>query len=199
MRTFFTATLILLLSTPAVMAKTCQDKFIDLITNVYSNKGSSKIYITQDGKGIMKSKNYHYSDGKGHSMTEMIEPKNMAWTLFYKDAGYSSPDHGKSWKKTFEYNSKEQTKNTEKTLRKDAKTARNMTCSKEDIQGVAHETIEGVYTSNALKAEMHDKFWVNEKTGWISKKISRMKGKYGNGTTVQIIEPAPDLKLPVPH
>ena len=119
MRIFFTAIVIVLLSTTVALAKTCEEKFVDLITNVYSNTGPTKNFITQDGKGVMKSKNYNYSDGKGHSMTEMIEPKNVAWSLFYKDVGYTSSDKGKSWKKAFEYNSKEQIKIVKKRMEKE--------------------------------------------------------------------------------
>ncbi len=198
MRRFIITTTVLLLSSPAAMAQTCPEKFVDLITNVYGNKGPSKIFITQDGKGTMKSKNFHYSDGKGHWMTEMIEPKNMSWTLGYKNAGYTSSDQGKSWKKAFEMNSEQQTSRTEDILKKDAKTARDIVCGQEELNGVAHETIKGVYTSSVFKAELTDKFWVNKKTGWISKKVGRMKSKAIDSTTVQVIEPAPDLKLPVP-
>ena len=199
MRTFFAAAIIVSLSSPAAIAQTCQEKFVDLITNVYGNKGPSKIFITQDGKGTMKSKNFHYTNGKDHWMTEMIEPKNMSWTLAYKNIGYTSSDKGKSWKKAFEMNSEQQARRTRETLKKDAQTIRDVACGQEEIKGAVHETIEGAYTSSLFKAEMKDKFWVNKKTGWISKKVSRIKSKSMDSTTVQIIEPAPDLKLPLPQ
>ena len=79
-----------------------------------------------------------------------------------------------------------------------ALTVKNASCGSEELDGVLHETAEADYSNAQMNSEHHEKFWVNPKTGWISKSVGKMKMGAFESTTTQLVEPAPDLSLPTP-
>ncbi len=198
MKTAFYSALLILLSFTPTLAESCKDKFIRVLTD-QSDKGPTKIHVTQEIKGGAKTTNYHYSLNEGHWMSEMITPANMAWTLVHNNTMYMSTDKGKSWKKVRDMNSNQNKKAAVANLKANAKTAKNAKCGKEELNGVMHETVEADYeTLQNFKSENHNKYWINPKTGYISKAFYKMKAKNFESATTQLIEPAPKLTLPKP-
>ena len=197
MRLSILFTLLVLLPQPS-LAETCREKFVRLLTDG-NNKGPVKIHLTQAIKGGQTSQNYSYQAGPGHWMTEMIMPANAQWTLVYNDVMYTSADKGKSWKKVRTLNSQQNKKGTDTTMQDAAKTVTNAACGSEDLNGVKHETAAADYTIAKFKTTHHDTYWVNPKTGWITKKIGHTKQSGFESTTTQLAEPAPGLKLPKPQ
>ena len=199
MKTAIISAILLLIGVEAGLAESCHEKFVRILTD-QADKGSVKIYVVQDIKGGMKSENYHYSVKTGHWMTEMIKPANMSWSLGYNNTMYTSSNKGKSWKKIRAFDSEKNKVTAVGSLKKNAETTRNPVCGEDKLDGIVHDTIEADYnTLQNFKTENHHKYWVNRKTGFISKAFYRMKGKGFESSTVQIIKPAPGLTLPTPE
>lgn len=196
MKPAIAAILIVLTALPA-SAETCRDKFVKLFTD-RSSKGGVKIHVTQEIKGGMTMKNYNYQAGADHWMTEMIEPANMQWTLVYNNVMFTSSDKGKTWKKIRALDSAHSQEATQKKLNEAAATIANAKCGTEEIDGVLHDTVEADYDYPAYKSSHHDKYWINPDTGWISKSAMKTTQASFESLTTQLIEPAPDLKLPTP-
>ena len=158
-----------------------------------------KIHATQKITGGMESKNWNYQDGSGNWMSKSIEPENLPWSLVQGKTMYSSTDKGKSWKKVRTIDAAQSPAETKELLRERAKTARNAKCGNEDLDGVSYEVVEGTYDMlGQFNAEVKDKFWVHPETGYIPKLETRMKTKTFESYTLQLVEPAPNLKLPKP-
>lgn len=191
------AGLLLLASTGTALADACTEKFVKLFAD-RSEKGPTKSHITQAIKGGMTSKNWHYYNGTGHWMTEMIEPADMQWTLVHGNVMYTSSDKGKSWQKVRTLDSAQNEADTLKGLQETAATVKNAACGTDEIDGVAHDTVEADYSNAKFKTEHHDKYWVNPETGWISKSETSTKQANFESFVTQIIEKAPDQKLPTP-
>ena len=199
MKTAIFSALLFLVSLGPVLAKDCHDKFVRILTD-QTDKGPVKIYVIQEIKGGMKMENYHYSVNIGHWMTEMIKPVKMAWTLTYKNTMYTSSNKGKSWKKVRTLDSEQNKANTIASLEKNAKTVRNAICGEEKLDDIIHDTVAADYnTLQSFKTENHHKYWIDRKTGYISKARYKMKGKGFESTTTQTIKPAPGLTLPTPE
>lgn len=177
-------------------AETCQEKFIRLFTD-RNGKGPVKIHVTQEVKGGPTTKNYNYQTGTGDWMSEMIEPATMQWTLVRGDVMYSSSDQGKSWKKIREMEAAQQG-SANNGLSETAKTVTNAACGNEDLNGAKHDTVEADYAMPQMGTKYHEKFWVNPANGWISKSTLKTEHPSFQSFVTQLMEPAPDLKLPDP-
>lgn len=175
----------------------CRDDFAKLLTD-RPDQSPVKIHITQEIQGGMTMKNYNYQANSGHWMTEMITPAQMQWTLVHDDKMYTSSDKGKSWKKLRDLNSAQNNSASNQGLLEAAETIKNASCGQEDLDGVPHKTLEADYDYPKLKTKHHEKFWVNVKSGWIAKSVMQTTTGSFSSTTTQIIEPAPELKLPTP-
>jgi hypothetical protein len=198
MRKAITALFILTVaSSTAASADSCRDRFIELFSD-RAPKGPVKIHVTQEIKGGMSSKNYNYQSGTGDWMTEMIEPDNMQWTLVHDNVMYSSADKGKSWKKIRALDSNQNESTVKKDLADAAATVKNAECGNETLDGVMHKTVAADYDYPKYKSTHRDKYWVNPKTGWITKSVMQTKQSGFESTTTQVIEPAPGLELPTP-
>lgn len=179
-------------------ADACRERFIDLFTNRNATV-PVKIHVTQEIKGGMTTKNYNYQNGPDHWMTEMIEPSNMAWSLVYDNAMFTSSDRGATWQKIRTLDSAHNSADNDKNLRDAAATAKDAVCGTEDIDGISHETVEASYEYVKYKTAHRDKYWVNPKTGWIAKSTTLTKQAGFESFVTQIIEPAPGLDLPKPR
>lgn len=180
------------------LAETCHEKFVRLMVGGNADE-PVKIHVTQESKGAKPSENDFFQQSKGHWMTVMIEPANQPWVLTYNNTMFTSTNEGKSWQKIRTLDSEQNAENANKDRRENAKTVRNAACGEEVFDGIAHETVEADFNVvQTYKSENHYKYWVNKETGWISKAIYRTKSAGYEGTSTQIIVPAPDLSLPTP-
>lgn len=198
MRSVLIAAAMLLASTQSGLADNCHDKFVSLLINGNGDK-PTKINIITEPKGGKLTKNEFYILNQGHWMTVMIEPVQPI-TLAYNNAMFTSPDEGKTWKKVRTMDSAQNKIDNIKNQKENSKTVHNAVCSEEELNGIVHETIQADFnTVQAYKSENHYKYWVNPKTGWISKVIYDSKSNGYESKTTQILIPAPDLTLPTPE
>ena len=200
MKAFLAASLIVVASTGSGFAESCEESFVRLLVHGNGEAGPIKIHVTQQMKGAKPTMNWSYQIDTGHWMSEMIEPANGQWTLVYKDTMYSSGDKGKSWQKVRGLDSAQNTDDATRKREEDAKSARNIACGEEEIDGVVYGVVEGDYTSTVgMTLENHHKYWVARDTGWIARVSYKMSGNGFEITTLQRIEKAPDLTLPMPE
>ena len=90
-------------------------------------------------------------------------------------------------------------KTTLANLKENAKTVKNATCGEEELDGVMHDTVEAEFeATHGYKAQNHYKFWINQKTGWMTKAVYDSKTKSSSSITTQTMEAVPDLTLPMP-
>ena len=181
-------------------AETCEEKFARLEIEGNAEKEPVRLTITSEMPGGMVMRNYHYSDANGDGMSEMIEPENMAWSLFVGNDMYSSNDKGKTWSHMNSWDKEKLAADAKVTLRKDMETASGIACGEESIEGSAFDTVEGTYKSTALQGANHwSKFWVSRDDGKIVRKDSIVDGAGGQYKTSQLIETWPDFVLPRPE
>ncbi len=198
MRTLIAAVLASVSCSGLALAESCEDKFKRILVEG-NGKAPVKIHLTQKIKGGMESKNWNYQDGKGNWMSEVIEPANMAWSLVQENVLYASNDKGKTWTKVRTMDTGKGS-GADDLLRKRAATARNARCGEEKLGSATHQVVEAEYDLlGQFKAVVHDKYWVHPETGYIPRVEQTMKAKGFESFTVQVIEPAQDLKLPTPQ
>jgi hypothetical protein len=188
-RTLIVSALLLASASPG-LAETCQEKFANLLING-NGEGPVKIHLIQDIKGSKPSTNDFFMVSNGHWMTKMIEPAS-GWVLGYNNTMFQSVNEGKTWKKVRDFDSEKNHNNTIKDLEENSKTARNAACGEAEIDGVMHDIVEADYdTFQNFKSENHHKYWVNRKTGFISKATYNIKGKGFESFTTQTSQKAP--------
>ena len=77
---------------------------------------------------------------------------------------------------------------------------RNAQCGEAELDGVVHKIVEGDYKiQGSFEADIHDKFWVNPKSGYVPRLETTMKSSAFESFLVQKLEPAPDLVLSLPN
>jgi hypothetical protein len=196
----FIFALSIIISVGQAFAEPCHDRFAELLVPGNQETGPTRLHITQEIIGGKTSLNYHYNDGKGNGMTEMIDPANQPWSLFLGDNMYSSNDKGKSWSFMSSYDSRKGLINVKKSLATDAADATGVVCGKEEYEGASHEVVEGNYKSSMSSgSEIYQKYWINAQSGLMVKAFSHIKSNGFESKTTQLIEPYPDLKLPKPE
>ena len=199
MRLTFAASVIFLASAHPSLAEPCEEKFAQLL--IHGNGVQpSVIRITSEPKGGKVSKNEFFFKTTGHWMTVMTDPANQPITLAYNNKMYTSSDKGKSWKKVREMDSEQNRLNNIKNQEANSKTIKNAVCDEEMLDGVMHDTVEADFdTVQQYKSSNHYKYWVNRETGWITKATYDSKSSGYESFTTQLMEKAPDLKLPMPE
>ncbi|MEO1160327.1 MAG: hypothetical protein AAFW74_07690 [Pseudomonadota bacterium] len=199
MRRTFAASVILLATAQPGLADPCKEKFAQLM--IHGNGGQPAIiHITSEPKGGQVSKNDFFFKATGHWMTVMTDPANQPITLAYENKMYTSSDDGKSWKKVRHMDSEKNRLENLKNQEANAKTIKNAACGEEMLDGVIHDTVEADFdTVQQHKSSNHYKYWVNRKTGWISKATYDSKSSGYESFTTQLLKMAPDLKLPMPE
>ncbi len=196
MKTYYFAIIILLTGAQGAHAEICEEKFIRLMTE-RTAKEPTKIFVTQKIKGGAKTVNWNYQDGKGNWLTEIVEPANAQWSMGFNNVLYSSMDKGTTWIKVRDMGN--QNEAHQKSLDERAATVENASCSEADLDGVKHETVEADYKMlGSFNADIHDKFWVNPVTSYVPRLETTMKNTAFESFVVQLLEPAPNLVLPMP-
>jgi len=196
MKTSIIAAFILFAGIQSVVAEGCEEKFIRLMTDRTTSE-PTKILVTQEIKGGVKTVNWNYQDGKGNWLTEMVEPANAQWSMGLNNVLYSSADKGKTWTKVRDMDTQNEVH--QKSLDERAATIKNAVCQEAEIDGVIHETIEADYKMlGSFKADIHDKFWVNTTSNYVSRLETTMKNTAFESFVVQELQPAPDLVFPTP-
>lgn len=180
-------------------AEDCRDRFTRLL--IHGNgDGPVRIHVTQEIVGGPTTTNYFYQTEPGHWMTEMIDPENQPWVLTYDNVMYTSQDKAESWTKLRALDTGNNQADANDGLREDAKSAKNAVCGEDTLDGVVHDTVEADYSSQrGTTTEIHAKYWVDRESGTIDKTFYHMKNDGFESMTTQLIEPAPDLILPVPE
>ncbi len=181
------------------LAETCAEKYARL--EVLGNEDTLpvRLTITSQAPDGTVTKNYHYSDVNRDGMTEMIEPADMAWSLFIGNDMYVSNDKGKSWSHMNSWDKQKAAADTRAMMQKDMEGATDIACGEDSPDGTVHDTVEGRYNSTMLQgAPQWSKFWVSRETGRIVRKDSITDSAGGQYKTTQIIEPWPDFVLPKP-
>ena len=198
MRRIFVTTSLFLLSTSMAEADPCLERFKTLLIEG-NGDDPVKTFVTQKMNGGPETTNYFYMVKPGHWMSEMVEPANQAWTLTHDNVMYSSPDKGKSWNKVRDFDSAANQKIADENLKANAETAKNASCSEEELEGQMHEVVEGDYqVLQNFKTDNRNKYWVNMETGYIRKATYEVKAKGFDSFVTQLMEKAPDLSLPTP-
>lgn len=199
MKPAIAAVAIVFASVQVAQAETCHEKFVRLMVDGNDNR-PVKIHVVQETKGAKPSTNEFFQQKVGHWMTKMIDPANQPWVLTYNNTMYSSADEGDSWTKIRDVDSALNAENGLKARQENAQTVSNAACGEEDLDGVAHDTVEADFkTLQSFKTQNHYKYWVNRESGWITKATYHSKAEGYEGFTTQTLEPAPDLSLPTPE
>jgi hypothetical protein len=186
------------MQTPA-QSETCEEKFARLEIDGNDDNTPVRITITSETPGGQVTKNYHYSDANRDGMTEMIDPADMAWSLFVGNDMYSSNDKGKTWSHMNTWDKEKSTADMKTGMRNDMATASGIACGEEELDGTLFETVEGSYGSSMLQgAKTWSKFWVSQSNGKIVRKDGITESAGGQYKSTQIIEPWPDFVLPNP-
>lgn len=196
MRTTIVAVALLLISAAPGRSDTCAEKFTRVLTG-YENKMPVKSHIVSEMKGQPPSENDFLSVSWQHYMTKTTKGP---WYLTYDGTMFQSSDEGKSWTKVRSFDKDKTRAAGMATVKAQAGTVRNAVCGEEALDGVAHDTMEADTTNlTPQKFEIHTKYWVNRKTGFVSKTITRMTAPTYEIHTTQISSPADGLTLPVPE
>ena len=178
----------------------CMARFKELVADGNPDRGPVRIHVQQT-VGNQQTENYFYSAGSG-SGDGLMEPlSNMGdmWVLFRNKKMFTSNDAGKTWAFGRDMDDASQPEAYKAQVRKDLETAAKVACAEEALDGVAHDTIEGVFNSSALQgASTFNKYWINRETGWLTRYVSSSDSGAGKFEVTQTIEPWPDLKLPDP-
>ncbi|MFZ1813063.1 MAG: hypothetical protein WBO55_05290 [Rhizobiaceae bacterium] len=183
---------------PAI-AETCEEKFARLEVDGNSSNTPVRLTITTQTPGGQITKNYHYSDEDHNGMTEMIDPVDMAWSLFIGNDMYVSNDKGKSWTHMNTWDKEKSTADRKAQTRADMATASGITCGEEELDGTKFDTVEGAYKSTMLQgANRWVKFWVSQSDGEIVRTDDVTDSAAGQYKSTQLIEPWPDFELPKP-
>ncbi len=178
----------------------CMARFKELVSSPDRKVGPIRLHIFQESAGY-KSEGYFYGpgDGSGDGMSEPVEPKNGMWSLFRNKKMWFSND-GKTWKFGRVMDEASQPEAYKQTIIKDLETAANTACGEEDINGVAHEVVQGEYVNSmSQNALTRMKYWVRKDNGFISKSETSSNSAGGKFYALQYAEPWPDLKLPDPE
>ena len=180
------------------LAKTCTEKFAELMIGVNQDL-SSEIDITTEPKNGPVQKNKFYYKKVGHWMTVMADPKQPR-SLAYNNVMYTSSDEGKSWKKIRTMDSEKNNENARKDRIENAKTIRNAICGEEQLDGILVDTVEAEFNAvGSYPSQNRYKYWVNRENGWVPKAIYHTQSSNYESVTTQLSQPAPELQLPMPE
>lgn len=200
MKQIFFAAALMFATSQTSSADQCHDRFSDLLVNGNDYAGPVRLHITQEIVGARTTLNYHYSDGEGNGMTEMIDPVDDPWSLFVGDNMYMSTDKGNTWKFINSFDAEKNRENAKVALSNDLSSATDVKCGEEILDGTSYEIVEGNYIASAINgADIYEKLWVDPTSGWIAKSYRHMRSPAFESKTTQVVEAAPEFVLPTPN
>ena len=197
LRFVFFVTLVFASSMPA-FADDCRDRVVKLVIDSMTVK-PSKGRLISEIKGGQSTENTFEMTAWNHTLFKSVKPAKAPWTLTYKGAMYQSSDKGKSWRKVHSFDAEKQRATQVKNVTAQAKSARNAVCGEEKYGDVMHDVLEADMTFPGPNSfDIHNKYWVDRKSGFVAKAVSRMKSKNFENVTTQTWVPAEGLSLPIP-
>jgi hypothetical protein len=187
-----------LLSPSAAVADPCRESLVREMSRPMKGQ-ASKSTITTVTSGQKPMINYHFSNGSGDWLTQVIDPPGMPWSLAVGDVLYASSDKGKTWKKVRELN--DPGHDPEVVLKQQADVARsaqNIACGFEEIDGVRLEKFEGDLVYPQMNMTTRQTLWIHPATRQAVKTFSVMRMSGMETAVTQSIEYLSDLTLPKP-
>lgn len=198
MRSAVAAAALLIVSAQAGFADPCQDRFTELYMQLDQGV-PTKTFVTTEFKGAPAMTNDFLYLNSGHHMTVPIQPP-QPWVLTYENVMYQSADKGGSWAKVRDLDSGQNADGAIAAKKTNAATIRNAACGTEEIDGVKVEMVAADITvSQGMVTENRYTYWVRSDDNFIVKAVYDTKAQNFEMKVTQVIEKAPDLKLPVPE
>jgi hypothetical protein len=197
MRSAVAAAVLIFVSSQA-LADACDDRFTELYMQLDQGV-PTKTFVTTEFKGSPPMTNDFLYLNSGHHMTVPIEPAQPR-VLTYQNVMYQSGDDGGSWTKVRDLDSGQNADGAIAAKKTNAATIRNSACGTEEIDGVKLDKVAADITvSQGMVTENRYTYWVRPEDGFIVKAVYDTKGPNFEMKTTQVIEKAPDLKLPTPE
>jgi hypothetical protein len=196
----FPLPLALIFCASVAQSETCQDQFTALLIKGNQGVGPTRMHITQEIVGVRTSITHHYDNGDGNGMSEAVDPESDPWTLFANDKMYMSHDKGTTWGFVTDFDGEKGRADHKLAMSKDAQTARDVTCSQDQLNNANNDVVEGTYTSTMLAgAEVYEKFWIDQETGFIAQSYRHVKSVGSETKTTQVVTLNPDFVMPKPE
>tara|TARA_R110002020_G_C16317621_1_gene774443 strand:- start:6550 stop:7179 length:630 start_codon:yes stop_codon:yes gene_type:complete len=177
----------------------CIEKFKTLVVDGNPYSGPVRIHIFQE-VGDSKTENYFHSPGgsSGDGMMQPLENMGQMWVLFRDKKMYTSMDDGETWTFGQDMAPASQPEAYKDQVRNDLETADKVECGQQAVDAVIYDTVEGEYVSASLQgALLYAKYWIVPETGFIAQQETSSDGVGGKFFSLQIIERAPGLELPI--
>lgn len=198
MKKYFIAVVLALAAATSAQADACKDKF-----SAYLIGGTKKVTpgvarITTQARGKTTESAFVFLAGD-HYMYRPVNPDKGMWALAWKTGRYTSTNKGKTWKKVGPVNATQERANATKHVAKQAKTATNVTCAVETINGVVHDVYKADIAVTGAKLRSRHSYWVSRKIGMAVKSIYVSGAKGRESVTTQYWKPAGDATLPKPN
>ncbi|MCB1484940.1 MAG: hypothetical protein KDJ17_08625 [Hyphomicrobiaceae bacterium] len=182
----------------SAVADDCRERVVFLVMDSMKVRPSEG-HLISEVTGQPKTENLFIAADLDHTLYKSISPANQPWTLTYKGAMYQSSDEGKSWKKVHSFDSEKQRAAIIASVTEQAKSATNAVCGEEELDGVMHDTFEADFSvSKPTKMDMHNKYWRNRETGFVTKSTSRVKVTGAESFTTQTWKFLDKVELPIP-
>ncbi len=116
---------------------------------------------------VQKTENEYHSAAWDHGL---FKPASLPWTLTYTGAMYNSTNQGATWEKAHCFEAKKQRGQNIQTVKEQLASATNIVCGEDTIDGIVYDTFESDMENHEYAHyTMHDKYWVDRKTGYVVK------------------------------
>ncbi len=179
-------------------ADACKDKFVAFMMGLLKNTpGVAR--ITEQAQGKVKESAFVYL-ARDHYMYRPVKPDKGMWVMAWKTGRYSSSNKGKDWKKIGPVNAAKEQAYAEIQVNRQAKTATNLSCAEETIDGIVHDVYKAdIAVTAGAKSRSRNTYWVSRKNGMAVKSIYATGQKGKERVTTQYWKPAGNTTLPKPE
>jgi len=187
---------VLIFVAPVAQADECDSLFLRLMT-----EGNPEvpvvIEVTQSFNGAPPTVTRHSADASGDWLSEVIEPASLPWSMQRGEVMYSSSDGGLTWSELGRFTA-EQRDAARETLRQEADTRHDVTCSTDTRESVEYQLVEGRYTANSQQdAQMFLRYWL-ETDGWIARHEMQVRAAAYDLDVTQVLRRVDQVVLPQP-
>lgn len=187
---------ILILVAPVAQADDCDALFLRLMLD-----GNPEVPVvieaTQSFNGAPPTVTRHSADASGDWLSEAIEPVSLPWSMQRGEVMYSSTDGGQTWSELGRF-TPEQRAAARETLRREAETRHDVSCSTDTRDGVDYQLIEGRYLANSQQdAQMFLRYWL-EPDGWIALHEMQVRAAAYDLDVTQVLQRVESVILPSP-